>query len=66
MRGQPAKILGGDEVRRALALAQRSRLPERNTVIILLTVQAGLRACEVARLTWPMVSDARGRVGAVV
>ncbi|WP_026363112.1 site-specific integrase [Methylopila sp. M107] len=66
MLGQPAKVLGGNEVRCALALAQRSRLPARNTVMILLTVQAGLRACEVARLTWPMVTDARGAVGTVI
>jgi len=66
MRGQPAKTLGGDEVRCALVLARRSRMPARNTVMILLTVQAGLRACEVARLTWAMVTDARGAVGLTI
>lgn len=54
MKGQPAKVLGGKEVRCALALARRSRMPDRNAVIVLLTVQAGLRACEVARLTWTL------------
>ena len=66
MQGQPAKTLGGAEVRCALALARRSRMPHRNAVIILLTVQAGLRACEVSRLTWTMVTDAQGRVATLI
>ena len=51
MRGQPAKILGGGEVRRVLGVALRRRYPDRNRVIVLLSVKAGLRACEIARLT---------------
>jgi integrase/recombinase XerD len=35
---------------------------KRDRVIILLSVKAGLRACEIARLEWSMVLDARGRV----
>jgi integrase len=31
--------------------------------MILLSLRAGLRAAEIAKLTWPMVLDARGRVG---
>jgi integrase/recombinase XerD len=31
--------------------------------MVLLSVKAGLRACEIARLTWPMVTDARGKIG---
>jgi integrase len=63
MRGQPAKILGGEEVRRVLAAARRRRHPDRNRVIVMLSVKAGLRACEIARLTWPRVTDARGQIG---
>lgn len=66
MRGQPAKVLGGGDVRRALALARYSRHPNRNAAILLLTVYAGLRACEVSRLTWRMVTDPRGRVGHII
>jgi integrase len=51
MRGQPAKILGGGEVRRVLGAARRRRYPDRNRVMVLLSVKAGLRACEIARLT---------------
>jgi integrase len=66
MRGQPAKILGGGEVRRVLGVARRRRYPDRNRVMVLLSVKAGLRACEIARLTWPMVTDARGHIGTVL
>ena len=34
--------------------------PTRNRVIFLLSVKAGLRAKEIARLTWRMVTEARG------
>jgi integrase len=66
MRGQPAKILGGGEVRRILAAARQRRYPDRNRVMVMLSVKAGLRACEIARLTWPMVTDARGKIGDVL
>lgn len=66
MRGRPAKILGGEDVRRLLAAARRRSNPTRGEVIILLSVKAGLRACEIARLRWGMVTDARGRVGATL
>ena len=66
MRGQPAKVLGGEEIRRLLTAATHTRYPDRNLVIVLLSIKAGLRACEIARLTWPMVTDARGEVGAVL
>jgi hypothetical protein len=31
--------------------------------MVLLSVKAGLRAREIAKLTWPMVVDAQGRIG---
>jgi integrase/recombinase XerD len=34
--------------------------------MILLSVRAGLRACEIAGLDWSMVLDARGRVGSTI
>jgi integrase/recombinase XerD len=33
---------------------------------VLLSAKAGLRACEIARLDWSMVLDARGEVGSVL
>ena len=66
MRGQPAKVLRAGDVRALVAAARRSRHPERNVVIVLLSTKAGLRACEIAALTWPMVLDARGEVASMI
>ena len=35
---------------------------QRNTVIVLLSYKAGLRACEIAGLSWPMVVTATGEI----
>jgi integrase len=66
MRGQPAKILRPAEVRRLLAACRHSRRPERNRLMVLLSVRAGLRACEIAALDWDMVLTARGEVGRII
>jgi integrase len=66
MKGQPAKVLGPADVRRLLAAASKGRHPARNRVIVLLSVKAGLRACEIAHLTWPMVLNAKGGIGDIL
>src|SRR5271169_2413694 len=66
MRGQPAKVISESEVRAALTAGRARRYPLRNAVMVLLTVKAGLRACEVARLDWRMVVDAKGRINTVL
>lgn len=66
MRGQPAKVLSRGDVRRLLAAARRSRHAERNSVIVLLSVNAGLRACEIAALDWKMVLTSQRRVGPIL
>jgi integrase len=63
MAGKQAKILTRQQVRAALHRARHSRYPQRDRVMILLSVKAGLRAGEIAKLTWPMVLDADGRIG---
>lgn len=63
---QPAKVLAQADVRRLLAAARRTRQPTRNEVMVLLSFKAGLRACEVAGLTWGMALDARRRVAATL
>jgi integrase/recombinase XerD len=40
--------------------------PERNQVILLLSVKAGLRAKEIAALTWDMLTDAEGKLGSAI
>jgi integrase len=46
-----------------LAFADCSRQPLRNRVMVLLSTKAGLRAGEIAGLTWDMVLDASGQIG---
>ena len=66
MIGRQAKVLTPGDLRRLLALTNRSKFPERDRVIVLLTVRAGLRAREVAGLKWSMVSDANCRIASMV
>jgi integrase len=66
MAGKQAKLLSPDDVNKLLAFARRTRNPIRNEVIVLLSTKAGLRAGEVAKLTWDMVLDAGGRVSSVI
>ena len=41
---------------------QQTRYPTRNLAIFLLSIKAGLRAKEIANLTWDMVTDAQGQL----
>jgi integrase len=66
MAGKQAKILSDTDVKDLLVYASNSRCPQRNIVIVLLSVKAGLRAGEIANLTWDMVLDPRGEVGTVI
>ena len=63
MAGKQAKILTRQQVRAALHRARSGRYPQRDRVMILLSVKAGLRAGEIAKLSWSMVLDADGRLG---
>ena len=60
MAGKQAKTLADEQIEALLQYAKASRYPERNRLIVLLSVKAGLRAGEIAKLTWPMVLDASG------
>jgi integrase len=66
MSGKQAKILSATDVHQLLLFASRTRNPLRNRVIVLLSAKAGLRAGEIAALTWDMLADAQGRVGRVI
>jgi integrase/recombinase XerD len=66
MLGKRAKILSDNNIRDLLAFAARTRHPLRNRVIVLLSVKAGLRAGEIANLTWSMVTDSTGDVGTAI
>ena len=66
MAGKQAKVLTTNDVNNLLAFAGRTRNSTRNEVIVLLSAKAGLRAGEIAKLTWDMVLDSGGRVGSVI
>lgn len=62
MQRLPASVLVPDDVRLLLEHVQRQRYPKRNKVMVLLSFKAGLRACEIAGLQWPMVLGSNGKV----
>ena len=66
MLGKQAKILSIDDVKDLLIFANCTRHAARNRVIVLLAAKAGLRAGEIAHLTWDMVLDPTGDIGSVI
>ena len=66
MAGKQAKTLSIDHIDDLLFFAARSRHPLRNRLIVLLSVKAGLRAAEIAKLTWAMLLDPSGEVGSTL
>lgn len=58
----PARVLEAGDVRRLLDYVSLLRHPTRNKVIVLASFKAGLRACEISRLTWPMVLTTEGKI----
>ena len=66
MAGRQAKILSADDIGDLLTFASVSRHPLRNRVIVLLSAKAGLRAGEIAQLTWDMVVDGNGRLADLI
>jgi hypothetical protein len=53
-------------LKRVLRHVSHSSYPERDRVMILLSVKAGLRACEIAGLDWSIVLDAQGKVSGTI
>ena len=62
MLAKQAKTLSTAQVKAVLLHLDSSRNPIRNRLIFLLSTKAGLRAKEIAELTWRMVTDAQGEV----
>lgn len=61
-QGKQAKVLRPRELQRLLDHVSHSRHPDRDRVMVLLSFKAGLRAKEIAGLTWSMVTDATGEL----
>ncbi|MEZ5691974.1 MAG: site-specific integrase [Rickettsiales bacterium] len=66
MAGKQAKLLTDFMVTAMIKHIRKNRYPDRDIVIILLSTKAGLRAGEIAQLTWQMVLDANGKVGKLI
>src|SRR5246127_839883 len=64
--GKQAKALSKDDLQDLLVYASATRHPLRNAVMVLLSAKAGLRAGEIANLTWDMVVDASGQIGGLI
>ena len=62
MAGKQAKTLTASQFSAALRRAGRGRHACRDRAMVLLSVKAGLRAGEIAKLTWPMVLGAGGEI----
>ena len=62
MLGKQAKILTDKQQSVVMDYLAKSRYPLRNQLIFLLSYKAGLRAKEIASLTWSMVCDSDGEV----
>jgi integrase len=61
-----AKVLSKRQVSLMVGHLDRTRYPIRNRVILLLSIKAGLRAKEIAQLTWAMVTDAEGNLASTI
>lgn len=66
MAGRQAKVLSDANLNELLAFADSTRQPDRNRLIVLLSAKAGLRAGEIANLTWDMVLGGDGRLGSAI
>ena len=66
MSGKQAKILSDQHIEDLLFFAGSTRQPDRNRAIVLLSMKAGLRAAEIANLTWGMVVGPTGQIGTTI
>jgi integrase len=66
MPGKQAKVVTPPMLKHMLRRVSRSSFPARDRAMILLSIKAGLRACEIAGLEWSMVLDAQGRVSGTI
>jgi integrase len=63
MLGKQTKILSDGQIK---SLLISTRHPLRDKLIVLLSIKAGLRAGEIAKLTWDMALGPTGEIGAVI
>ena len=66
MQGKQAKIVSPTQERAIVGYLDTTRYLSRDRVMFLLSIKAGLRAKEMASLTWAMVTDAAGQIGEAI
>lgn len=66
MAGKQAKILSDAHVSALRQYCLKTRYPLRNLTMVLLSAKAGLRAGEIAKLTWEMVLTPSGAIGSAI
>src|SRR5437870_12553641 len=66
MQGKQAKIVSPTQERAILGYLATTRYPSRDRVMLLLSLKAGLRAKEMASLTWALVTAAAGQLTEVM
>src|SRR5260370_27023084 len=66
MPGKQAKTATKEQFAAAFRRARYGRYPDRDRAMVLLSVKAGLRAGEIAKLTWPMVLDSQRRISGYI
>ncbi|WP_082662827.1 MULTISPECIES: tyrosine-type recombinase/integrase [unclassified Sphingopyxis] len=64
--GTSAKVLTPRELGRVLEHVGQRGAAQRNRCIVLLSFRAGLRACEIAGLSWDMVTGPDGRISTII
>jgi len=65
-QGKQAKILSEAQIRATTQYLATTRNNQRDVVIFLLSVKSGLRAKEIASLTWQMVTDSGGKISGAI
>lgn len=64
--GKQAKALNKSQIVLLFSMLASTRYPTRNKTIALLSIKAGLRAKEIANLTWDMITDPDGQLGTAI
>src|SRR5437868_13048193 len=66
VQGKQAKIVSPTQERAILGYLETTGYPHWDRVMFLLSMKAGLRAKEMAALSWAMVTDAAGQIAEVI
>jgi integrase len=64
--GKQAKIISDKQIRAVFSELDSRRYPLRDRVMFLFSIKAGMRAVEIASITWAMVTDAEGKISDVI